>query len=164
MTEIEALGHLVHLAPPQIIDDEDLHVFLVPPSHEIERRASHVKRTTYDQNIVVMKHMPSEGDADINEVALAVERHVHAINDVLDVNLQLGGFATSVTPPSWDELTAVDWPGGSGTVFAQMAGRVEIEVETITSFVPLPTEVISLALEGMGNLLLENGNALVLEG
>ena len=65
MDDLAALGPPVHLTPPQTIDDEVIHVYIVPPSRNVSRRASHVRRTTYDQAIVVMKHVPNEGDADI---------------------------------------------------------------------------------------------------
>ena len=134
MTDLEALNSPVHLTPPQTIDDKEIHVYIVPPGRGVTRRANHVRRTTYDQAIVVMKHVPSEGRRDVDAVAEAVDEYVEEVSDALDLDLQLGGFATSVSPPSWDEMTVVEWPAGTGQLYAQMSGRVEIEVEKITTF------------------------------
>ena len=162
MDDLAALGPPVHLTPPQTIDDEVIHVYIVPPAREVDRRASHVRRTKYDQAIVVMKHVPNEGDQDIDAIAQAVDEHVENINDALDRDLQLGGYATSVTPPGWDQLGVVEWPAGTGVLYVQMAGRIEIEVEAITTFGPV-APVNGLALEGMGHLLIEDGETLILE-
>ena len=153
MADLESLNEPVHLTPPQNIDDESIHVYIVPPGRTVSRRATHVRRTTYDQGIVVMKHVPSEGDKDVDEIALAIDEHVEGINTVLDGNLKLGGLAVSVSPPNWDDMTVTEWPAGSGVLYAQMAGRIEIEIETVTTFGPGVPAV--LALESVGNLQLE---------
>ena len=129
--DIADLGEAVQLTPPQIIDDEEIHVYLVPPARTPIRRPSHVKRTTFFQTITVMRHLPSEGDADVDAISKSVDRHVQRISDALDHDLQLGGYAVSVTPPEWEEMGAVEWPAQSGVYYARMVGRLEIEVETI---------------------------------
>ena len=136
MTALETLNYPVHVTPPQIIDDKSVHIMLVPPARTVERRASHVRRTTYEQRIMVMRHIASEGRKDIDAIAESIDDVVEEINGVLDGQLQLGGNAVSVTPPEWDEMTVVDIPSGSGLLFAQMLGSVSIEIEEITTFAP----------------------------
>ena len=59
-----------------------------------------------------------------------------AITGLLDGQLQLGGTAVAVGAPSWDELLAVEYPTGSGQVYAALDGTLDIEVEALVTVAP----------------------------
>ena len=146
LTALRTLGKQVHVTPPQVIDDEDVHILLTPPARDVLRRAGGVRRTTYDQRIAVMRHIPNESDADVDSIALSVDDCAEDVDNLLDVHLQLSGAAVSVNPPVWDELTVSEYPSGSGLLVALILCTLTIEVERIGEFrthgpspVPVPT-------------------------
>ena len=135
-TVLGTLGFPLYRLQPQSVDQEGVIIVLTPPGRDSERRASSVRRTTYFQKVRVMAHIPSEGDADGDLVAEHVDDAVESVNALLGQHLQLGGTAVGVTAPTWDEMTTVEWPGGSGLLYASMECEIEIEVEDIEEFHP----------------------------
>lgn len=157
LRELRTLGHDVHAVPPQTLDGDGAAIILTPPARTNERRASHIRRTTYRQHIRVLSHIPSEGEGDVEAVANDVDAVVEEITTLLDKHLQLTTPvlddegnpmlddegnpvldipAVSVTAPSWDEMTVIEYPSGSGLSYAMMDGTIAIEVETPTTFRP----------------------------
>ena len=132
---IESPDH-VHKTPPPEIGDDNVHISLIPPPRHVERHPNHVRRTTYEQRIGVVRAIGDVEQDVLDGIADSVDDVVEDVNDLLDTIVQLRGNAVSVADPSWEEMTVVEIPEGSGIRFAQMVGTISIEVEKIVTFTP----------------------------
>lgn len=132
VSALETLGADVHLTPPPMLPDNDIHVIVVPPAREVNRRPN-MRRTNYSQTITVVALLP-DNVPDANDVGRRIDAFVERINSVLDGELTLDEDATHVSPPVWEEFAVIEWTQGSGVLAGSMTGSIGIELQLPATF------------------------------